>query len=150
MAITYTWKVTNLKKLDTIEGMTDVAVHARWVRTGTDEDGNSGEFNGATPLRLPESGSANFTPFEELTEEQVVEWIKGEIASHSGYEEHIVGQITKQINAKKNPIVEVQTLPWGIQAVGVGTPSPAQAAGEAATSASAQSAPRYVDTTVVN
>jgi hypothetical protein len=145
MAITYTWKVTNLKKLDSIEGLSDVAVHARWTRTGTDADGYSGEFNGATPLRLPDSGSSNFTPFEELSEEQVIEWIKGEIASNMGYEEHIVTQITKQINAKKNPIVEVNMLPWGVQAVGI---SPDAAPGEAANLAT-QSPPRYADSSTL-
>lgn len=144
MEITYTWKVTNLKKLDSIEGLSDVVVHSRWVRTGTDEDGNTGEFNGATPLRLPDSGSGTFTPFEELSEETVVEWIKGEIASQHGYEEHIVQQITKQINAKKNPITDVNMLPWGVQAVGTSPDAPGQAA-----NAATQSAPRYVDSSVI-
>lgn len=142
MAITYTWEITNLKKFDELDDNIDVVVHARWKRTGTDENGNTGEFNGATPLRLPESGSS-FTPFEELTQEQVIEWVKGEIASHSGYEEHIVGQITKQINAKKNPVNDVALLPWGVQAVGVSPKSPEEVA--AAASQSQQSAPRYAD-----
>lgn len=142
MALTYTWKVTNLKKMDQIEGNTDVIVHTRWVRTGTDESGTTGEFTGATPLRLPEpSGSGDFTPYEELTEEQVIEWIKGEIASHQGYEEHIVQQITKQINSKKNPVTEVSLLPWGVQAVGVAAP-PGPGSGE-----TTGSAPRYADVT---
>lgn len=140
MAITYTWKITNLKKMDEIEGNSNVVVHARWQRTGTDENGNTGDFQGATPLRLPESGSS-FAPYEELTEEQVVQWVKDEIAAHQGYEEHIVGQIMKQINAKKAPVIDVDMLPWGVQVVGS---SPASVSGSAAGATS--NAPRYVDT----
>lgn len=136
MAITYTWQVTNLKRMD-VEGNTNVVVHSRWTRTGTDENGHEGSFQGATPLRLPESGSGNFTPFEDLTEEQVVEWIKTEIASNPGYEEHIVQQITKQIEAKKNPVVDVDRLPWGVQVVGAPAPG--------AEGATVSTAPRYVD-----
>lgn len=136
MALTYTWKITNLKKMDEVEGLPNVVVHARWTRTGVDEDGNEGVFQGATPLRLPESGSGNFTDFDDLTEEQVIEWIQGEVLGMNGYEEHIVGQIMKQINAKKNPVIDVPLLPWGVQAVGVGTAGPAT---------TGSSAPRYAD-----
>lgn len=139
MAITYTWKVTNLKKVDELEGNTNVIVHARWTRTGTDENGNTGEFQGATPLRLPESGSS-FSDYDTITEEQVIEWVKGEIAANNGYEEHIVGRITQQINAKKRPAFDVATLPWGVQVVG-GTPEQTVSA-----SAAMSPAPRYMDT----
>ena len=142
MAITYTWQITNLKKYDEFEDNIDVVVHARWKRVGTDEDGNTGEFNGATPLRLPDSGSANvsgsFTPFEQLTEETILGWIKNEIASLNGYEEHIVSAITKQIDAKKKPLKDVAMLPWGVQAVGV-------ADAPAIEPNRVQERPRYVD-----
>lgn len=141
MAITYSWKVTNLKKVDELEGNTNVVVHARWVRTGVDEDARTGEFQGSTPLRLPEpSGSGTFTDWNDITEAQVIEWVKGEIAANPGYEEHIVQQITKQINAKKNPVVDVQMLPWGVQVAG----AVAETSGSAA--AAVQDRPRYLDT----
>lgn len=97
-----------------MEGLSDVVVHARWSRTGVDENGHEGTFQGATPLRAPNSGSL-FTSFENLTEEQVIDWVKSEISASVGYEDHIVGQITKQIEAKKTPITDVQMLPWGVQ-----------------------------------
>lgn len=143
MAITYTWKVTNLKKIESVDGLSNVAVHARWTRTGVDENGHEGTFQGATPLRLPESGSGTFTDWNDITEAQVIEWIKGEVASNHGYEDHIVSQIMKQINAKKNPVIDVELLPWGVQAVGVGsTPAVSASAGAAA---SASATPRYYD-----
>lgn len=123
MALTYTWKITNLRKVDQMEGLSDVVVHARWTRTGVDENGHDGTFTGATPLRAPSSGS-NFTSFESLTEEQIIDWIKSEITANPGYEEHIVGQITKQIDAKKRPVIEVELLPWGVQAVSTSAVSP--------------------------
>jgi hypothetical protein len=115
MAITYTWKITNLRKVEAVEGYSDVVVHARWARTGIDEDGNDGTFHGATPLKLPSNNVENFTPFDELTEEQIIEWIKSETTTMPGYEQHMVEQINKQIKLKKNPIIDVDVLPWGVQ-----------------------------------
>lgn len=104
----YTWKVTGIKTRNEGEYQNAV-VQTYWTKTGTDEDGNEGVFSGATPFTvttMPE-GSA-FVPFAELTEEVVLNWIKAAVV---GYEDHINGQIQKQITQKKAPIEE-QPFPW--------------------------------------
>jgi endonuclease I len=53
-----------------------------------------------------------FVPFEELTEEMVLDWIKAVVVG--GYEEHVNAQIQKQIDEKHNPVVEA-ALPWAPQ-----------------------------------
>lgn len=108
MSITYTWKVTGLKVRDG-EDMTNVVYQTYWKKIGTDEDGNSGEFSGATPFPASSVNPDNFTPFEQLTEETVLSWIKPIVVGD--YEEHVNKQIQKQIDNKKNPGVD-KPLPW--------------------------------------
>jgi hypothetical protein len=109
MAITYTWKVTSAKTKT--EGLNQNAiVQTYWTKTGTDENGNTGTFSGATPFTtvgMPEGYT--FIPFDQLTEEMVLEWIKAVVIG--GYEEHVNAQIQKQIDDKLTPVTEA-TLPW--------------------------------------
>lgn len=108
MAITYTWDITNLRKAPQLAEMTNVVVHVRWNKTGTDEHGTTGQFNGATPLSAP---SNDFTPYEQLTKEQVLEWIQNIVIG--SYEQHVNEQIEKQIIKKNDPWVDVTETPWG-------------------------------------
>jgi len=108
MAITYTWAVTGLKK-KTEGDNTDAVVQTYWTKTGTDDDGNVGVFSGATPFT---SANADpFVAFAELTEVNVLNWIKS-VANDSGsYEAHINSQIQKQIDEAISPVVEAD-MPW--------------------------------------
>jgi hypothetical protein len=111
--ITYTWKLTSLKKVNT--GTFDNFVcQTYWKKIGTDENGVTGEFSGATPF-TPEADAdpATFTVWEDLTEEQVLGWIQAIVVG--AYEEHVNTQIQKQIDAKKNPVEDVNSdnFPWG-------------------------------------
>lgn len=109
MAIAYTWEVTGIK-VTTLNNTPNVVVQTYWKKIGTDEEGNQGTFSGATPFSLnsmPEGST--FIPFDELTEADVLEWIKAVVVA--SYEQHVNDQINKQISEKKNPVVEV-TLPW--------------------------------------
>ena len=121
LALTYTWKLKSLKKTDA-DGMSGVIVGTQWECTGTDEDGFSGTFNGATPFKLSEVDAENFTPYEQLTQEQILSWIEGVVVG--AYKDHVDGQIQKQIDAVKFPVTEVSdgTFPWDTPAE---TPAPA-------------------------
>jgi hypothetical protein len=118
MAISYTWDITNLRKAPQLEGMDNVLVHVRWSKTGTDANGTTGIFQGATPLSLPTSGS--FTPYEELTKEQVLGWVQAVVIGT--YEQHVNEQIQKQITKKNDPWADVTEAPWGQN---LGGPNPA-------------------------
>lgn len=110
MAITYTWKVTGLKVKDVADTKPSAIVQTYWQKIGTDENGNEGTFSGATPFTVdPTDDSGPFIPFEQLTEQDVLTWIQSIVVN--GYEEHVNGQIQKQIDDKINPISE-PTLPW--------------------------------------
>ncbi len=108
---TYTYTVTGLKVKDE-DGNTNAVVQTYWKLTGTDESGNEGTFTGATPFTsttMPEGST--FVPFEELTEQIVIDWIKDVVETNPGYQQHIDSQIQKQINDRITPITEA-SLPW--------------------------------------
>jgi hypothetical protein len=115
MALTYTWKINGLKKQDnpSLE-LNDIIIQTYWECTGTDEDGNSGTFNGATPFDPDQVDADNFTTYENLTENQVLGWVQNVVDSNSVYKAHIDEQIQKQINATINSVVSVapEALPW--------------------------------------
>ena len=115
MTFIYTWKIKSLKKQDDPSSeLNDIIVQTYWECIGTDESGNSGTFNGATPFKPDQVDPNNFTSYEDLTEAQVISWIQGVVNSNPSYKAHIDEQIQKQIDAIVKPIVEVQSdaLPW--------------------------------------
>ena len=107
----YTWAITSLKK--TTEGeLANVVVQTYWTCTGTDADGDSGTFSGATPFPLSGVNADTFTPYEDLTEADVIGWIQAVVVGP--YKDYVDGQIAKQIALKKQPVEEVPSndLPW--------------------------------------
>lgn len=111
----YTWKIKSLKKQDDPSTeLNDIIVQTYWECTGTDEEGHSGTFNGATPFEPDQIDPEEFTAYEDLTEAQVIGWIQDVVNGNPGYKTHIDEQIQKQIDAIVKPVVEVDAngLPW--------------------------------------
>lgn len=115
MGFTYEWKLTSLKKQNT-ETLSDVIVGTQWKLTGTDEDGYSGIFNGATPFQVQDLNGDGFIDYHDLTEELVIGWIQNYVSgsSPSNYMNHINQQIQKQIDHTKFVTMDVSEvdLPW--------------------------------------
>lgn len=113
MSMTYTWQLTGLKKQNGA-GVTDAVVQTYWKCSGTDEEGNEGTFNGATPFDLNTINPDQFTPYEELTEAMVLGWIEDVVNGSPSYKAHIDEQIMKQIEAATMPVTEVNegSFPW--------------------------------------
>jgi hypothetical protein len=107
MTITYTWAVTGMK-VTTVGTESDYVVQTYWTKTGTDENGNTGVFSGATPFD-PNPDQTDFIPYDQLTQEIVLGWIQPIVTG--GYEDHVNGEIAKQIADKIDPVVD-QPLPW--------------------------------------
>lgn len=115
MGYTYEWSVTGIKKA-TSDSINDAVIGTRWKVICTDTDGNTGEFSGATPFDLKTIDTDSFIEYGDLTETQVLGWIKNTVSgsSSTNYWEHIQGQLDKQITKSKLSLVEVETsdLPW--------------------------------------
>lgn len=68
--ITFTWKVRKLKCLDNLDNQQDVVKTVYWMCTAS-ENGIDFDVAGSSPI---EYNNESFTPFNSLTEEQVLEW----------------------------------------------------------------------------
>jgi|LauGreDrversion4_2_1035121.scaffolds.fasta_scaffold118040_3 hypothetical protein len=106
MAITYTWEITSLRTRTEGENL-DAVVQTYWKKTGTDENGNSGTFEGATPFSAASVPAGEFIPFAELTEETVLNWIKSVVVDD--YEQHVNTKIQEKIDSASTSQPE---LPW--------------------------------------
>lgn len=111
MSVTYTWKLLELRKTSAAN-LSNVVVGTRWLCTGTDEEGNEGTFNGATPFSVTSVDPNNFVDWNNLTEATVMGWVQ-DILNRGGLD-HVQSQIQKQIDLKKNPVTEVSgnSFPW--------------------------------------
>jgi hypothetical protein len=121
---TYTWAVNSLKKKDEVnsEGVTleGAIVQTHWKLTGTDANGNSAIFSGATPFTAANVPAGSFTAFADLTEASVISWIQAVVNADQSYADHIVSRIQHEIDEKT---ITDAPMPWAPEAEVV-TPLP--------------------------
>ena len=91
-----TWKIVQLDR-KTADGFVTTA---HWTVTATD-----GDFSASAYGSVGFSGDLT-TPYEDLTEEQVLGWVWEQIDKAE-----IESNLAAQINAQKNP-VSVTGVPW--------------------------------------
>ncbi len=107
MAVVNTWNVVQMDAYPEFEGETDCVFNVHWTLTG-EEDGYTGSVYGSVGVTLdPESP---FTPYANLTLEQVVGWVKDALGEETvaAMEANVAQQIQDQINPK----VVTPPLPW--------------------------------------
>jgi hypothetical protein len=106
--INYTWIVTQLLT-ETIEGNENYVVIAHCETIGVD-----GEYSALVPnvIQFSTEDVTVFVPYEDLTEEMVIAWIKESLGEEGVLliEASIQGQIDSQINPPVSP--ENTPLPW--------------------------------------
>jgi hypothetical protein len=89
------------------EGEADVVFTVHWTLIGTDET-YVGSVYGSVGVSLDEG--ATFTPYEDLTEAQVIGWVQDALGAEqvAAYEANVAQQIADQID----PPVVTPPLPW--------------------------------------
>lgn len=114
MSLTYEWKLKSIKKQDNPSvQLNDVIVQTHWELIGTDENGNSGTFTGATPFDPQQVDPNNYTEYANLTEAMVLSWIESVVTNNEAYKNHVDQRIIEQIESKVTPVVEVtENFPW--------------------------------------
>ena len=101
---TISWLIERLL-VKPVEGSnTDVVINADWRCNGTDET-YSGTCYGSCSFAPP---SGSFTPYADLTEQQVLDWCYANGVDKSAIEANVSLQIANQINP---PVVSLP-LPW--------------------------------------
>lgn len=110
--ITYIWTVTSLSTVPRIDTKLDVVVIAQWTLTGTNALGIQASINSSSQFTLTQG--AGYTPYEDLTEDQIIGWIQAELGVDGI--EAAKTCIESQITSIINPIVipAQQTLPWAV------------------------------------
>ena len=103
--ISYTWKVTKLEVID--EGpLSDVAVISYFECNG-EEDGLKGMAG--SDVRLLPPDPSDFTPLDDITAQQAVDWTIVALGDRAlVYEE----MVTQQIEGQKLPQPRAVELPW--------------------------------------
>jgi len=102
--ITLSWIIERLL-VRKVEGtLTDVVITADWRCNGS-QDQYSGTCYGSASFQPP---TGNFTPYEDLTEQQVLGWCYANGVDQAAIEANVTAQIENQIN----PPVIAPPLPW--------------------------------------
>jgi hypothetical protein len=107
MTITNTWNVLQMDAYPEKDGEEDVVFTVHWTLTGTDGTYNGSVYGSVGVNVDPEEP---FTPYEDLTQEQVIGWVKDALGEDqvASYEENVAQQIENQIN----PPIVTPPLPW--------------------------------------
>ena len=105
--MTILWIIERLLVKPTEGSNTDVVITADWRCNGT-QDQYSGTCYGSCSFQPP---SGEFTPYDELTEQQVLDWCYANGVDQAAIE----ANVTQQINDQINPPVVTLPLPWAAQ-----------------------------------
>jgi len=105
---TYVWTISQLQCYPQEAGLTDVVIIVHWRRQATaiiDDKTYFAENYSTLTLSAPDPG--NFTPYADLTKQQVDSWLDAayDVAA-------IDASLDQQINNEVNPPVIVLPLPW--------------------------------------
>lgn len=98
------WIIERLLVKPTEGTLTDVVITADWRCNGSQES-YSGTCYGSCSFAPP---SGSFTPYADLTEQQVLDWCYANGVDQAAIEANVSLQIQNQIN----PPVVVLPLPW--------------------------------------
>jgi hypothetical protein len=104
----YTWKVIRMSVLPEQGRETDVVVLASYIVTGI----RSGVTANLDSVQQFTYKGGAFTPYKDLTEEQVVGWIQSELGENgvNSIYSCIDGQINSILNPPPTP--QPEPLPW--------------------------------------
>ena len=107
MSNTHSWVISQLECYPEHEGHTDVVFTVHWRRQATDGT-HMADVYGSQAVTL--DADASFTPFANLTKEQVEGWLESAMGA-----EHVASldaALDKQIADQVTPPVIRPPLPW--------------------------------------
>lgn len=109
MAIEYKWVISSMDEYPkTSDDLTDVVFNVHYRRQATEIDGDKTWFADTySVVSVPAPSPENFTPYDQLTFEQVCRWLEQVLNV-----EAIDASLAQQIATQKNPPVISLPLPW--------------------------------------
>jgi hypothetical protein len=102
---TITWTITAMDCYPQEGGNTDVVFTVHWTCAGTDGTYNASVYS---TCAVPAPTGSAFTPYDQLTQDQVLGWVWASGVDKFTTEAAVVQQIDNQINT---PVV-TPPLPW--------------------------------------
>lgn len=101
---TFNWTITSMPSYSQIDGQSDVVFEVNWS-CGAFEDRLSSVAIGTVPVTY--TAGSPFTPYDQLTQEQVWGWINPSIDRQS-----VEANLQAMIDQQKTPAVVTPPLPW--------------------------------------
>ena len=100
----FNWIIVSMPAYSQIDGETDVVFQVSWQCQAVSDNGAANSF-GSVPVTYT-TGSP-FTPYDQLTQEQVWGWINPSIDRPA-----VEADLQASIDVQKNPPVVTPPLPW--------------------------------------
>lgn len=111
--ITYNWLVSEMKTKPSSDGLTNVVESCRWGVTGVDSQNPTIKFSEFGNTHFDSPNSQEFTAYNDLTEQQVLEWVWSAPEKKGGVDKTKIEKIvSEQIELQKNPPSVVLSNPW--------------------------------------
>ena len=106
---TYTWTIKKMSVMPVLDGQTDVVVSAQWNILGQDQS-YSYNLSGWQQFTLKQG--EGFTPYDQLTEAQVIGWVQETMGVNqvSNLQDSVQGSLDALINPPIEP--QIAPLPW--------------------------------------
>lgn len=101
------WNVVQMSCYPEQDGLTDVVFSVHWTLTAKEDEYTSSTYGSVGVTLDP---SAPYTPYADLTQEQVVGWVKSSLGAET-VAEYEAG-VASLIEAQKVPPVVTPPLPW--------------------------------------
>ena len=106
--MTTLWTITAMDAYPQAQGQTDVVFNVHWTCSGTQTENNKTYSASVYSTCSVEFSGGTYTPYEDLTQEQVLGWIW-----NSGVDKDVTeAAVQQQIDAQINPTVVTPPLPW--------------------------------------
>jgi len=108
MSNVYAWTITAMDCIPDLNGQLDYVVVPHWICQGTDGTYTGQVYNTVTLNVDPDK--PNYTPYADLTEAQVVDWVQATLTQPTV--EAIYASIDTQIQNQIDPPIVTPPLPW--------------------------------------
>ena len=107
MSYTKIYNITGLRKTGSLDGLSDVVTRIFFSVTGSQDGGPTGSVDNLE-LWFGAPDSNNFINYDNLTEADIITWIRTE-HPHDIFDD----QIRDSIISETQPIISSSNLPWG-------------------------------------
>lgn len=105
MTTTYTWTITGMEAYPQADGQQDVVFNVNWQCNASEDQNYQANSFGSVPVTY--TAGSPYTPYAELTQEQVWGWINPSIDRPA-----VEANLQAMIDAQKTPEVVTPPLPW--------------------------------------